>query len=66
MAQFKAVSENVMHSSTSITDKHYSRVEGNDLNSRIQKLGHEIGEISNKDEALLAIEEILKNLKNQE
>lgn len=65
MTDFKAVSENVMHSDTRITDKHYSRVKGNDLNSRIQNLGHEIGEISNKDEALLAIEEILKNLKNQ-
>lgn len=55
-----------MHSDTVTTDRVYSSVKGNDLNSRIQNLGHEIGEISNKDEALLAIEEILKNLKNQE
>ena len=37
--QVKAVSQNVMHNSTAITDQIYSRVGGNDINAIITGLG---------------------------
>jgi hypothetical protein len=63
-AQFKAISENVMHSNTRITDEIYSNLKEVEIKSRIQSLGGGNSNGSSNLEIIEALEIILENLKS--
>jgi integrase len=50
IADFKAVSENVMHSNMGITDTIYSQMSDNDVRERIDALGRESNSGGDEDE----------------
>jgi hypothetical protein len=61
IADYKAVSMNVVHSSMSFTDKIYSRMKDEDIHTRISNLGANSKKpISSKDETLQVIQEFLE------
>lgn len=62
MADLKAVSLNAMHSSITITDRVYSRLEGSDVKKRIQTLGED-GD--SEDEIIQEFREFLKQRKQR-
>ena len=66
IADYKAVSENVMHSNMQITDAIYSSLSGSDLKQRIQNLASDIGDEDSNAKALEILEEAIKSLKNQQ
>lgn len=63
MADLKAISQNVMHSSRKITDEIYSQLTENSVKSRIQGLGNPQNNLS--DEKDLLIQKLIKLLENQ-
>ena len=63
-AQFKAISENVMHSNTRITDEIYSNLKEAEIKSRILSLGDRNSNRSSNLEIIEALEIILENLKS--
>ena len=60
MADLKAVSLNAMHSSITITDRVYSRLEGSDVKKRIEMLGED-GD--SEDDLLREFREFLRQRK---
>ena len=61
IADYKAVSMNVMHSSMSITDQIYSRMKDEDIHTRISNLGvNSKKPLNSKDEDLQVIQEFLE------
>lgn len=55
-----------MQSGSEITDRVYSSLQESDLKKGIQNLAQDTGEISSKNEAILALEQAIKILKNQD
>lgn len=66
MADFKAVSENVMHSNLSITDRVYSNLKETQLSERIAALSEIPKYSSDKDNLLRLLEETLEALRGQD
>jgi len=64
-AQFKAISENVMHSNTRITDEIYSSLKETEIKSRILSMGDENGSGANTQQVIEVLETLLENLKSQ-
>ncbi|MCH7479807.1 MAG: hypothetical protein IIC79_00285 [Chloroflexi bacterium] len=57
MADYKAVSLNVMHESTAITDRVYSQLKDDEVGARIESLGQ--NKVVNGDSIAREIEEFL-------
>jgi site-specific recombinase XerC len=66
ISDFKAISENVMHSSMQITDAIYSSLSGSNLKKRIDNLSIDSASTNSNDYVISALEEALKKLKQQE
>ncbi len=55
IADYKAVSMNVMHSSMDITDETYSRLDEQDIKARIGQLGQKKGKAKNESDDLFEL-----------
>lgn len=55
IADYKAVSMNVMHSSMDITDETYSNLDEQEIKSRIEQLGQKTGKVANESDDVLAL-----------
>ena len=66
LAEFKAVSENVMHSNVQITDRVYSKLSASDLRESIRMLGKDdTGKYGNKEEIIDLLEAAINSLRNK-
>lgn len=65
MAQFKAVSENVMHSSSEITDRVYSNFSQKELRNNIDALSETVITASDEDRTIQVLEQTIKILKDK-
>ncbi len=61
IADLKAVSQNLMHSSLTITDSIYGILTGGDVAERIAALNH----IETGNDVILQLEKVLKQLKTE-
>jgi hypothetical protein len=55
VANYKAVSMNVLHSSMDITDETCSNLDEQDIKSRIEQLGHQTGKAANESGDVLSL-----------
>lgn len=65
ISDFKAVSLNVMHSSTQVTDEFYSVLSVAELQNRIQNLGNQPGQEESQEELFKEFEAFLRWKKGQ-
>ncbi|MBN1182212.1 MAG: tyrosine-type recombinase/integrase [Bacteroidales bacterium] len=65
LGDFKAISQNMMHSNLSITDGIYGMFSGEDIKKRITGLDHQPGGNISKEEFKRFLEKTLEQLKNQ-
>jgi len=65
IADYKAVSMNVMHSNTKITDQYYSVLTDKELQKRIQNLGNQPKQAESQEDLFREFEAFLKWKKSQ-